>query len=178
MLTLLPDYADPERLCSHGKVYAGTIELSELPRLARLLTDAAGTAAFRLEFGRDEDKRPVVAVEVSATLAVRCQRCLETVRQDIACSARLAVVGGPDEAERLPDGLDPLLVDDGRVALRAVVEDELILSIPNAPMHAAEDCGVDLARVNRGGAVADVMRKAPSPFAALATLKRGKETND
>ena len=178
MLSLLPDYADPERLCSLGKVYEGAVALSELPRLALLLTDTAGEARFRLEFGRDEDKRSTVAVTVTATLAIQCQRCLDTMRQDVASSSRLAVVDGPDEAERLPDGLEPLLTDEGRVALRALVEDELILSVPNAPRHTAEDCAIDLTRINDGAVGADVVPQAPSPFAVLAALKRGKQTND
>ena len=180
MLSLLPDHADPSRLCGLGKVYEGAIALGEFARLSLLLTDSAGEAFFRLEFSKDNDKRNVVRVSVHATLALQCQRCLGTVRQAIASVSELAVVSGPEEAERLPDSLDPLLVEDDQVALRDLIEDELILSIPNAPMHGLDECEVSLRVLNTGPAGSEEAagQERPSPFAALAALKRDTETND
>jgi uncharacterized protein len=177
MLSLFPEHADPERLCALGKVYEGDMALSELPRLADSLVDATGSARFRLEFGKDGENRSVVDVEVKVELHLRCQRCLEGYLEPVSTRARLALVNGPVEAERLPEELDPLLVEDERVSLRALIEDELILAVPNAPMHATEACLVDLAMVN---AVSDDLeensgadRRSDSPFAALASLKGG-----
>ena len=180
MLSLLPDYADPVRLCGLGKVYEGTIELAEMPRLVDLLIDPAGEASFRLDFGRDADQRPVVEVRVQARLFLQCQRCLGAMEHRVASSSRLAVVEGPVEAERLPDDLDPLLVTDERVAVRALLEDELILSIPNAPVHPVEECAVDLGRLNEASAPQQTDRSGPtqSPFASLAILKHKRHRND
>ncbi len=180
MLSLLPDHADPSRLCGLGKVYEGVIALSEFARLSLLLTDAAGNATFRLAFSKNEDKRDVVEVSVRATLAVQCQRCLGTVKREIVSTSQLGVVSGPAEMERLPDSLDPLLVEENQVVLRDLIEDELILSIPNAPTHDPEECEVSLSELSTrpAGLETETEEKPPSPFAALAALKRGNETND
>jgi uncharacterized protein len=179
MLSLLPDYADPLRLCGLGKVYEGTIALAELPRLAPLLTSNEGEAAFVLAFSMDDERRPSVRVEVRARLAVQCQRCLGPMWYEVASESRLGVVSGPDQAERLPADLEPLLVEDGRVALRSLIEDELILGIPPAPLHPEEDCAVSLRSVNAPGLDdGDGGEEKPNPFAALAALKGDSKNSD
>lgn len=178
MLSLLPEYADPIRLCGLGKAYEGTIPLAEMPRLAPLLTSSRGEAAFKLVFGLDGERRPEVVVGVQARLALECQRCLGETTQEVNSVSRLVVVTGPDQAEALPDEVDPLLLTEERVALKGLVEDELILAIPPSPMHPEDACEVDLASMNEqwkpvAGEANDSAE--PNPFAALAALKRSDE---
>ncbi|MDJ0739025.1 MAG: YceD family protein [Gammaproteobacteria bacterium] len=180
MLSLLPDFADPVRLCALGKAYDGEVALADLPRLAPLLTSPEGQAAFVLAFDMDAERRPVVAVDVKARLALRCQRCLQTMYLDVDASSRLAVVSGPVEAERLPDELDPLLVENDRLELRSLIEDELILAVPPAPMHPPEACDARLNTWN--DSIADDAIKSAdakeNPFAALAKLKSDADSHD
>lgn len=180
----MPDYADPERLCGLGKVYEGRIALTDLPRLSALLVDRAGEAQFRLAFSVDEEKRGIALVAVQAHLRVQCQRCLGPLELPVDAQARLAVVKGPDEAARLPAEIDPLLVTGDPINLRSLVEDELMLAVPTAPMHSDAECPVDLQPIN---AAADDLRTRrdttcddgpASPFAALATLKRENGSDD
>jgi uncharacterized protein len=145
-----------------------------MPRLAPLLTSLEGEAAFALAFRLDEEHRPVVGVEVQAELSLSCQRCMRPMRLPVDAAATLAVVSGPDEAERLPEELDPLLLEDDRVALRSLIEDELILAVPNAPMHPASECSVRLETVNADPEGAEQTTAEPArdnPFAVLASLK-------
>jgi uncharacterized protein len=180
MLSLLPDFADPARLCALGKAYEGAIPLADLSRLAPLLTSTEGEAAFALAFRMDAEGRPVVQVKVRASLPVQCQRCLDTMMHEVDSTSRLVVVSGPEEAERLPDDLDPLLVGNDRVALRSLLEDELLLAIPAAPRHRTEDCKVKLDELNAlpEQRAASVDRNAEHPFAALANWKSDKENQD
>lgn len=181
MLSLLPDFADPARLCGLGKVYEGAVPLADLPRLAALLMSDGGTAEFVLAFDRDEERRNTVRVEVRAALPIQCQRCLGTMMQEVESVSLLVVVSGPDEAERLPDDVDPLLVEQDRLALRSLIEDELILAIPNAPMHDVDDCGIDLGEINADTNPQEMASQAggdESPFAALAQLKSDSESHD
>ena len=180
MLSLLPDYADPLRLCSLGKAYEGAIPLADLHRLAPLLTSTEGEAAFVLAFGKDAEFGPTVRVRVRASLALVCQRCLGAMLQEVDSESRLVVVSGPDEAEQLPDDVDPLLIENARLELRSLIEDELILAIPPAPRHRPEDCSVKLGDVNAGHEpeppVEDDGRRRP--FAALADWKSDTENQD
>ncbi len=181
MLSLLPDFADPARLCGLGKVYKGAVPLADLPRLAALLMSDDGTADFVLAFDRDEERHNTVRVEVRAALPIQCQRCLDIMMQEVDSVSLLAVVSGPEEAERLPDDLDPLLVDEDRLALRSLIEDELILAIPNAPMHDVDECGIDLGEINSELNPHEIESRADgdeNPFAALAQLKSDSESHD
>ena len=55
---------------------------------------------------------------------------------DLANRVELALVDeGADEAS-LPEGLEPVEMDDGRLFPVELVEDELIVSIPLVPKHA------------------------------------------
>ena len=181
MLSILPDAADPLRLCALGKVYDGEVALADLSRLAPLLSSDAGTARFVLAFSIDEERRPVVDVSVRAHLLVSCQRCLQNMQLDVDSSSRLAVVSGPVEAERLPAELDPLLVDIDTIELRSLIEDELILAVPPAPMHPPDGCATTLETWNddaapEAGTSDDAGRS--NPFAALAKLKGGIDEQD
>lgn len=179
MLSLLPDFADPLRLSALGKAYAGEIALASLPRVAAILASVEGSAAFSLAFDRDDERRAIVAVSVRAELPLQCQRCLGTVRVAVDVQSRLAVVSGPEEAERLPAELDPLLVSESRLELRSLIEDELLLAVPSAPMHQPEACAVSLEVVNRqpvDGDEADAEQPA-SPFAALADWQNDNKRN-
>jgi len=180
MLSLLPDFADPLRLCALGKAYEGAIPLADLSRLAPLLTSTEGEAAFVLAFQMDAERRPSVRVKVRANLPVPCQRCLNSMVQAVELETRLVVVKGPDEAERLPEDVDPLLVGDDRFVLRSLVEDELLLAIPPAPRHEPEDCNVNLDQVNAHAEqqVEPTDSVAGHPFAVLAGWKSDSENQD
>lgn len=167
----MPDYADPWRLCTLGKAFHGSLALADLPRLRPLLAEPGGEVCFNLVFGRDGQQRPVVSIRVNATLHLRCQRCMGVVPWPVDSDSRMALVAGPEEAARLPEELDPLLVEESRLALATLVEDELILAVPVAPMHAVEECAVDLDAVN--AAAEPSSEPAPArenPFAVLAGL--------
>ncbi|MCB1773653.1 MAG: DUF177 domain-containing protein [Gammaproteobacteria bacterium] len=180
MLSLLPDFADPRRLCALGKAYEGRLPLAQMPRLAPLLTSTEGEAAFALAFATDDEKRAIVTVHVNAEIHVQCQRCLGSMVWPVDSGTVLAVVSGPDEAERLPDNLDPLLVEDERVALRTLVEDELLLAVPTAPTHAVDECAVKLDDVNAAEATGDSAghQRDDNPFAALADWKSDGQQQD
>ncbi len=87
----------------------------------------------------------------------------------------LAIVWSDDQARQLPRDLDPLIVDTQEVALREIVEEELMLALPPFSYHKAEECGEILAEY-RGPTAAEEVPAAekPNPFDVLAQLKRGK----
>jgi uncharacterized protein len=180
MLSLLPDFADPLRLCALGKAYEGSIPLADLPRLAPLLTSTEGEAAFVLEFDLDAARRATVRVKVEATLALQCQRCLDTMTLPVSGESKLVVVDGPAEAERLPEDVDPLLVDDEKLVLRSLIEDELILAIPPAPMHSSDACAMKLRQINAAGDESKTgdADSSQHPFASLASWRGDDDTRD
>lgn len=135
------------------------------------MAEPEGEVCFDLVFGRDAQQRAVVSIHVNATLQLYCQRCMGVVQWPVEADSRLALVAGPEEAARLPEGLDPLLLEEPRLALSTLVEDELILAVPVAPLHEVDDCAVDLAKVNDPtGLPSEPAPERENPFAVLAGL--------
>lgn len=173
-----PDKVDPWLMVEREQVIRGQIPLSSMGRLLALSDDRKqmGDASFRLSFDRDQSRRAVVRCEIEAGLNLTCQRCLESMKLHLAIDSRLGLVRGLDESAKLPEELDPLMVAyDALLDIRVLVEDEILLAIPDVPKHAKNDCPLDL------GALADDQESedtntGSNPFDILAVLKDGDRT--
>ena len=83
-----------------------------------------------------------VELAYSADVQLACQRCLEPVRQRVVGEVSLAVLDSAPDGSQLPEGCEPVELEDGRLSPVHVIEDELIVSLPLVPKHArVEDCG-------------------------------------
>ena len=164
----LPDHFDPWRFTDLGKRINGSYALASLSRLRECLLDTEGEVVFSLDFFHDEQHRACVHGTVEAALILQCQRCLEAMPMSVRSHVSLAFVEGIDEAEMLPESLDPALVEHGQIVLRDLIEDELLLSLPQVAMHPLGECGSTV----DGQLPADDESVRKNPFAVLAELKR------
>lgn len=191
MSVSLPDLLDPHKAVAQAAVFEGTIEVERLPRLCDLLwrTEAGSaqfeplTAAFRLAFGRDDDRRSVVTGRVQSLLPLRCQRCGQRFDLSVDVDVNLALAAGIDEANALPDAYDPLLVEDRLMRPSELIEDELILAIPAIPRHPDGECEPPVvaspaSREDEAAAPDPERDPSPQPFASLAALRPRREDDD
>ncbi len=168
-----PERVDPWLLAEQEAVLEGRIALAELPRVAPLLREPGGEVRYHLRFVRDDRGRPLIDGSVQAELRLECQRCLEAMSHEVDAHVLLAVVSGLLEAERLPAEQDPLLLQEKEpLAVRELVEEELLLSIPVSPRHAAHRCDGPAA-VPEDPQAGGTDEERPNPFAVLAGLKSG-----
>jgi uncharacterized protein len=130
-----PDFIDPWRLADGGKAIGGTIPLARLKRLQPLLDSQEGEAVFKLQFAYDEQRRATVKVEVSAPLTLICQRSLEPFIQNVHQHSLLQIIADAGEQANLSDQEEFVLVEEGRLAVADLVEDELILAVPQVPRN-------------------------------------------
>lgn len=130
----------PFRMARDGSSRRGEIALSLMSRLVSLLCNDQGAAQFELNFGLDAQSHPVVSGRIQASVELICQRCLEPMKLELELAVRLGIVRSDAEAVALPSEREPLLVEDGTVSLAALVEDELILGLPSAPLHPTGRC--------------------------------------
>ena len=163
----MPDLVDPWRLAALGKRFSGRIPLAKFPRLGALLVDQDGDAVFELRFERDEQRHYCVRGQVEATLRLECQRCLQPMVFTAAARILVALVESLDEVELLPEEYDPLLVENESIKPLDLLEDELLLTLPQVPMHSHGACTVFGCRDREGDG-----SRTRNPFAALAKLKR------
>lgn len=177
MFVKLPDFADPYLLCDKGSAFSGQIPLSVFSRLSPLLADCDDVVTYHLSFGKDDDGYYVIDNSVQAVLRLQCQRCLSVFDHDIDVNVRISPVLGIQEAEQIPDHYEPLLLTDGDpLPMVDLIEDELILSVPDVPMHLDTECEIKLAELNQNrveiSSAAPAASEVDNPFAVLAQLKQ------
>jgi uncharacterized protein len=170
---------DTHEFTRRGDVAEGRVPLAELERLASLLVAHEGVLAWRLagdsELGADGSRRAHLHLALSATLAMRCVRCLERidVPLDVERDYRLVATEAQAEQEDVDEDEVDLLVGARRFDLAGLVEDEAIMALPPAPRH--DDCSAPAAASLEGESV---QPEAPAPeprnpFAALGALRGG-----
>lgn len=172
MLERLPERVDPFRLAETGTHLRGRFELAEFGRLCASLLSCEGVGEGVLEFGKDEAGTRFLRGRLSVPVLMTCQRCLEPMKYTLGAELRLALVHSP--AQSVPEDHEPLVVEEARIRLADLIEDELILSLPLVPMHEQDVCPA-AGILDRQGED-EPAGERENPFAALAGLK--KDRND
>jgi uncharacterized protein len=179
MFERLPDWVDPARLAARAREIDGSLPLSELPRLAPVLADTAGEAAGRFAFDRVQGRPDRVRGHVAATLHLQCQRCLETMDWSVDQAFEVFLVAEDVELDRVPAGGDAVRVEARGLSLHALLEDELLLSLPIVALHPeGTACAAGARREFGKSEVVQARREGrDNPFDVLKSLKRDKDHN-
>lgn len=145
-----------------GRFQQGVVPLAEMSRLADMVLEAKGTLSWSLK-GEDSREGSFLLLSVSGELVLECQRCLKPVNYPLAVETRLRLIPPGQEwpEDELEDDTSDAIPAEEEMALLPLVEEEVLLALPIAPMHAV--CDSPLA-VNKD--------LEPSPFAILAKLKK------
>ena len=148
--------------------------LKRMKRLLPLLASDEGSARFSARFGYDQQKDLIVDLSVDAELMLICQRSLEPYRELVRRNSRLAVIEDSAQQEQMPENYDPVLLDHGRMALLQIVEDELLLGLPQVPRNPA----LKEIELSTDGVVTPASEPGEEqlqrPFAGLAELLKEK----
>lgn len=157
------------QLARHGACVVRSLQADRLPRLADL-APPLGAMTAELHFFADADGRTWVSGTASVRVRATCQRCLESDGQAVNVDFRVCVVTDPALATRLAGQCDVLMAGSDSLTVAEVVEDELILSLPER-LCVQEPCprAPAMAYPADTGAAAEV---ADSPFHALSILKQ------
>jgi len=128
-------------------VLSDEIELRQLARLADLLHSNSGSVKASLRFRQRRGGWLGLELEYETSVELLCQRCLEPIRQQLADRIEIALLESDSMEAHVPEGCEPVVLDDARLLPAQLIEDELIVSIPLVPKHArVDDCG-SLARL-------------------------------
>ncbi len=154
-----------------------SIPLAELPRVSHELTTSDGEANGRVRFSRQLG-HAVADLEVKAGPAVVCQRCMQPMRWPVDVNSRIALVVDYEAADRVPEGFDVYLVEADSVSVRELVDEEVMLALPNVPRHAegSECAGRELKLPGQEAEAPDEAADAQvqKPFAQLGELLKRK----
>jgi uncharacterized protein len=119
-----------------------------------------GEAEVELAFASDPHGRCAITGGIAAEVRLLCQRCLEPYPLQVAVDVALVVVSPTDGEPELAAGFEPL-AESGRVALRDLVEDEIILALPLVARHPERDCNRAL------GTLEQTAEQRENPFSVL-----------
>ncbi len=171
----LPKTLDPFKYADQNKILEGEIALNLMPRLTDLLVDTHGKVKVELEFDRDPQRLRILKGKLQSTLNLVCQRCLNPVMQEVSSEFTLGIVFNDEQAQNLPRTYEPLLIEDEKLVVLDLVEEELILSLPMFAYH--DSCEVDGYQQTQPAETLEVeieKPKKPNPFEVLSDLKLKK----
>ena len=152
-----------------GQTLRGCLPVLELTRLKDTLVDAPGAVEFVVKGGQDGRRRLTLTLDVSGVLHLQCQRCLGVLEFPLRLRNTLLLAGAPEAATADLDEEEIEWIEaSADLDVAALVEEEIILSLPYAVRHEEGFCGHD-PKTAAGGDRA-------SAFAKLAALKQNSTT--
>ncbi len=135
-----PDWVDPWKAAEGKRCFQGTIPVVRMKRLLPLLAGKSKirgdlVVGFQAQFDHDFERRVRIRIKVEAELPLICQRSLEPYNEPVRRSSELSVIRSLDEQELLPDHSETLLVESQGLALTDLVEEELLIGLPQIPRN-------------------------------------------
>lgn len=174
-----PSHLDVVAFARDGASLEGQLPLTAFPRLQdeQVAGDLqAGLVVWRLQ-GRLEPQsggadQVWLDLQASVALLMQCQRCLTPVLEAVEAERSFRFVADEATAAALDDEAEEdLLVISRDFDALALVEDELILSLPLVPLHEVCPKTMFMSAVDPEFEAAAAK---PNPFGVLAGLKTGK----
>jgi DUF177 domain-containing protein len=153
-----------------------SIPFGELPRVSHELTSKDGEARGQVRFSRQQGLA-VADLEVNAQPEVVCQRCMQSMRWPVKVRSRVALVSDYDAADRVPEEFEVFLVEGDSLSVRDLVDEEVMLALPNVPRHAEDsECARQQVQLpGQPGEPADEPDlQVQKPFAQLGELLKRK----
>jgi len=150
----------------NGESLSSSVAVANLSRLQDLLSSSSGMLEYTLTGKRGENDKLFLVCTIKGTLQLRCQRCLGALAYPVDLDSELELI---EDEQILPavvneDELTDGIKVDPNLDILALVEDEVLLGLPMAPMHTSGDC-------KTGGKFGQAETDKQNAFSALAALK-------
>jgi uncharacterized protein len=128
---------DAEACARAGTTIERSFSAADLPRLREAGLGAESSLDVRFQFSPLEEL-PAIDGALQGVVVTKCQRCLKAI--SIALSERFQVVVVGDERTDESGSYEPVVADAARLDLRWLVEEQVFLAMPLAPMHDPGEC--------------------------------------
>jgi len=157
---------DSLEFARNKQVLHGKIAVASLPRLQDVVFSSDEMLEYELSGRMDQHGTLSLHCEVKGALQLSCQRCLGAFAYQVGVKSDLILVKDEvalaeiDEDER--EDVDVILADP-HLDVLSLIEEEILLDLPMAPVHPIAECNVKDA-----GQESSRQGKA---FEALAVLK-------
>lgn len=150
---------------SEQQTLSGDLALADLSRLAgdEQCLDLSKRLVWRVSGALDAYSRPVLRLSISGEISLQCARCGDALKFPLQSDVELTLFFNEQKLEAACESdetLDAILLEGDEVDVRALIEDEILLSLPLSPVHDQCESRQDHLASSR-----------PNPFAVLAALK-------
>jgi DUF177 domain-containing protein len=168
----LPDLIDPMLFAERRSALSGVIKIASLERLADFIVSDDGDIKVEVLFAK-HGKQAVIAGSLKTSLSLECQSCLQGMSWPLDLSFKLGIVSSLQEADQLKIDCEPLIFNGEKVSLNELIEDEILLALPDYPKH-EYDCMVKHSSKD-ANFDDDSQKQTNNPFSVLAKLKKTGE---
>ena len=127
-----------ERLRSGG-TWRGTLPLEAFERFATTVV-GGGHVEVAVRFEPDDLGRARVTGTLGVRAEVVCSHCGCDVEVPVECALDFRVVASETQAQALMPDLETVVAPEDRVAVVALVEDDLLLNLPEAGCDDRDEC--------------------------------------
>jgi uncharacterized protein len=166
----LPDLIDPLILAERRSMLSGAINIAALERLSDLVAERDSNVEIEVFFAK-EGKQPVISGAVKTILTLECQSCMQPFTWPLDINFKLGVVSSLPEADKLEIDCEPLLYNGEKISLNALIEDEILLALPDYPKHGYECIKQSISKSGNYD-TQNNHTKTENPFSILAKLKK------
>ena len=168
----LPERIDPVLFAERRSMLSGAIDIAAFDRLSDLISSNDGAVLVDVGFVK-HGKRAVISGTIQGCLQLVCQSCLMALPWPLNITFKLGVVATGQEAENLEIDCEPLLLDEDTVSLTDLIEDEILLTLPDYPKH---DYGcIPVSSSKDADFDKSAQIQTNNPFSVLAKLKKTGE---
>ncbi|TQV77440.1 hypothetical protein FLL45_05715 [Aliikangiella marina] len=146
--------------------------VSEFKRLSEMLLSETGEVNVKLEGLYDHRKRCLIVAKISAQLTLECQTSFEPIDYQVDHETTYCAVVAESQFAEVEEEYEPVLVEEGYLDIKQVIEDELILAVPlvaNKPLNEIEQ-KMSFGELDEAKIAA--AEKADNPFSVLENLKK------
>ena len=166
----LPISVDPVRAAQKHLELEARIPKELMSRLVESTISVHSDINTSFTFDIDRQKLRIFHGKANVAVELICQRCNAPMIYQCEAEFTYCPVHNEEQENNLPDAYEAIYYDEnGEVNLHQVVEDELILTLPQIAKHAIEECQQSEFELTFGEI--DEEEQRPNPFEALAKLK-------
>jgi uncharacterized protein len=161
----LPERIALDKAVNGQRHYQGSVKLNKMSRLADMLDNIDGDVEFSLQFDRAVKLLGKAQVKVKADLPLICVISHKKFKLPVAIDATIGFIDDLEYEEFIGVDMEASWVEGGFVKPLEIIEDELILAVPDAPFNESE---IDDKATDGSKLVTD---EKPNPFDILKNLK-------
>ncbi len=165
---------DSFSFCQNHEQSEGQAKIADFPRLVSECAKRDAILKWSLRGGFNQLGLAQLSLSVTVQVQLVCQRCLTPFEFAIDSQSELILAKNDDHADEvermLEDDEIDVVVGSKTFNIKELIEDEVLLAIPQSPKHAVCPDAVSALSGVAVAAIDDQASKKVSPFAVLKKL--------